>query len=741
MLINTRYVEQQCVEKCEFRFLYLANACKIFSKVVLAFALLLVSQLSWGVLNISATKTSLPILQSTFPGKNIGVKTQVGTENLPVWTIQDQDQVVAYAFETADIVSIPAYSGAPINILVIMDAEGRFIHSEVLEHHEPILLVGIPEQKLFDFVNQYTDKKVTDRIRVGAANKAEGVINVDAISGATVTVMVVNETIMRAAKKVGQALGLPGLEASTIQPPSTIRKDVFRKANWSELTGDGSIRKMVLTREQVNQAFVGTKAEHAGNPGAGQRKGHFIELYYAPLNIPTIGLNLLGEEQFAWLQSELQEGDQAIVVLGNGHYSFKGNGFVRGGIFDRIQLQQNGKIISFHDTDYYRFQDFVIDGYPGFKETAIFIIRSQYEFDHGTPWDLELLVRRQVGALDSVFTSFYGEYTTPEAYIERPAVISPDEVDTQPLWVSVWKNKIFQISVLSISLVLLTAIIFMQDYLVRYPRFLNHLRHVFLAYTLFFIGWYTLGQLSVVNVFTFVHALMGDFEWKLFLLDPVIFILWGYVAVTLLLWGRGIFCGWLCPFGALQELINVLARKLKIRQFEPPFGLHERLWALKYIILLGLFAISLESIAEAEKYAEIEPFKTTIMLKFQREWGYVFYAAILLVISIFNRKFYCRYLCPLGAALAIPAKIRLFNWLKRRKECGHPCRICANECEIQAIHPDGSINANECHYCLDCQMTYYNDHKCPPLIQKRRKRERTATKDRIQAVEISPVET
>ena len=58
-------------------------------------------------------------------------------------------------------------------------------------------------------------------------------------------------------------------------------------------------------------------------------------------------------------------------------------------------------------------------------------------------------------------------------------------------------------------------------------------------------------------------------------------------------------------------------------------------------------------------------------------------------------------------------------------ECGHPCQICANECEVQAINPLGQINQNECHYCLDCQITYCNDRKCPPLVQQRKRRERT----------------
>ncbi len=228
-------------------------------------------------------------------------------------------------------------------------------------------------------------------------------------------------------------------------------------------------------------------------------------------------------------------------------------------------------------------------------------------------------------------------------------------------------------------------------------------------------------------------------------MDPMIFIVWTFTAATVLLWGRGIFCGWLCPFGALQELINEAARKLNIKQLELPWRLHEKLWALKYLILLALFGVSLESMSSAEKLAEVEPFKTSILLFFQREWWFVLYAVALLFISIFTRKFYCRYICPLGAALAIPTQLRLFDWLKRRPECGQPCQLCAKECEIQAIHPDGKINANECHHCLDCQVTYTNEDRCPPLVLVKKKGRKTKRKigeqlsadERIEIKEIS----
>ena len=72
------------------------------------------------------------------------------------------------------------------------------------------------------------------------------------------------------------------------------------------------------------------------------------------------------------------------------------------------------------------------------------------------------------------------------------------------------------------------------------------------------------------------------------------------------------------------------------------------------IIFLGLFGISLYSTASAELLAEVEPFKTSIVLKFAREWPFVVYALTLSAAGLFVERFFCRYLCPLGAALAIP---------------------------------------------------------------------------------------
>ncbi len=702
------------------------NLFRSFSSVkliALAFLLLLSNTTLSAGLIVSPVKPAKPFIEAAFP-----TATSIGEKEgeLPVWTIRKDDEILGYSFETDDIALIPAYSGEPVNSLVSMDTEGKIIAVNVLEHHEPILLIGIPEQKLYDFTDQYAGLMSTDLVKIGGLKNDES-IHVDGLSGATVTVMVVNLGIMRAAKIIAKDKGIIDYDEVDVQPAASINHEFSEETNWTKLTGDGSVRRMVLKNSDIEKSFIGTEGELEVAQSQETGEESFIDLYYTQIDFPSIGRNIIGDSEYQWLKNELKEGEFALALMSNG-FSFKGSGYVRGGIFDRIQIHQGDNVFSFRDLDQFRINDIYSEGAPYFEEMSIFIIRDHHKFDPGSDWEIELLVRRQTGPLDSIFSSFKAHYQPIEKYITRPIVEVKEDHSDLPLWQQVWIDKQIPVTILIISMILIIVVIFLQDWLVTFPRFLHAFRRGFLIYTVLFVGWYSLGQVSVVNVLTFTQALMSDFHWQTFLLDPIIFCLWIFIAVTILLWGRGIFCGWLCPFGALQELIGELAVKLKIPQYVVPFAIHERLWAIKYLILLGLFGLSLESLQTAEVYAEVEPFKTVFLLSFDRDWPFILYASALILASVFSRKVYCRYVCPLGAAIAIPSGVRLFDWLKRRKECGEPCQLCAVECEIGAIDKNGEINLRECHHCLDCQVTYQNENKCPPLVAKQKKLKRQKQK-------------
>ena len=673
----------------------------------------------------SGIDSQYPVVRSYFP-----TATQFGalSGTPPAAPVYTGKKIIGYVFETTMVAPVPAYSGEPVNVLVAIDPTGKIVGTKVLEQNEPILLVGIPVQRLYDFVARYIGHRVTDNIVVGGGGGADSV-PIDAISSATVTSMAVNQTIMDSAVKIAVSRGIVAASAvEGVGGAAQVRMSYYKKADWQQLRGNGAIRRLHLTRGEVTKAFKGMPPplfpSETSTPPPGHDNDTFTDLYYTLVTPPTVGRNLLGESGYANLLKHLKPGDQAIAIMANGMYSFKGLGYVRGGIFDRVHVMQGRNMVLFHDFDYIQLIDAHLAGMPAFSEMAIFIISKSFGFDPGRPWTLQLLVRRQVGPLQTVYTTFNGTYQTPEAYLERPA--RPLIAANAPLWQRAWRAEAGRIVILLAALTVLTGIFFFQDTLVRRPALYHRLRISFLIFTLVWLGWYADAQLSVVNIFAFFNSLRTNFRWETFLVDPLTFILWCAVAAGMLFWGRGAFCGWLCPFGALQELLNAAAKRLHIPQFPVPFGLHQRLWPIKYIVFLTLFGISLYSLSLSEKAAEVEPFKTAIILRFMREWPFVLYAGALLAVNLSVERFFCRYLCPLGGALAIPARMRMFDWLRRYRECGNPCQRCAHECPVQAIHPEGNINPNECIQCLHCQELYHDDHRCPVMIQRRLKSERRA---------------
>ncbi|MBI1207135.1 MAG: 4Fe-4S binding protein [Azospirillum sp.] len=664
----------------------------------------------------------------------------------PAAAIYRGDRLVGYALLNGDVVAATGYSGKPIEIVVGIDAAGVIRGAKLVEHHEPIVLVGIPEAKVRAFIAGYIGINALDSFARVLAKPP-----VDLISGATVSTIVIGESMVRAALKVARSRGLGGAGASPSAAPTVVRRidpNRMEPEDWTSLLGSGAVRHRLVTVAEVNRAFAASgNLAAAERPEPGPDDDAFIDLYLAEVSVPAIGASLLGPAEYANLTARLKPGQSAIVVAGHGRYSFRGSGFVRGGIFDRIQLIQDEDSLLFRDHDYKRLGDFAADGAPAFGEIGLFVVPARANFDPVAPWRLQLLVQRPIGALQKAFVTFDADYRLPDRYqiVEAPAaaiqaapaasaaalsspapglVAEPGEA---PLWHRLWHSRRVDLGILAAALGGLTLVFFFQNLLVVRPRLHRWLRLGFLAFTLVWLGWTVGAQLSVVNVLAVLNSLGSGFSWDTFLLDPLIFVLWFAVAAALVLWGRGAFCGWLCPFGALQELLNQAARALKIPQLTLPWGVHERLTAIKYLVFLVLLALSLHSLGLAEQGAEVEPFKTAIVLHFQRAWPFVAFVAVLLGAGLFIERFYCRYLCPLGAALAIPARLRVFDWLRRHKECGSPCQRCARECPVGAIYPEGHINPTECIQCLNCQVTYWHEHNCPAMIQRRLKRERRET--------------
>jgi len=646
------------------------------------------------------------------------------------------EEQIGLLFVNSSVVNSVGYSGKPIHVLIGVDNSGVIRAARLLEHHEPIVLIGIPESRITPLIEDFIGADLVEM--AGTVNTERPF---DAISGATVTIRVIDDSIVRAGIKVARHYRLGGLQPQATGPRAALDDSILDIKAWQDLLQEGSLGRLTIDLARVNQAFVDAGDEVAArHPEQGASDEVFIDMYAAQVSVPSLGRSLLGEGEYANLIKALQPGQQAVLLMGQGRYSFKGSGYVRGGIFDRFEIVQGDDAIRLTDLDHKRLRAVAAQGAPQtFREVDLFIIPEGASLDPARPWHLQLLVSRETGPREKSFVTFNLDYQVPALYLKFEAPPEPPGLfelgPDAPLWQKLWLEKTTETAILLVALLVLTGVFFFQDAIVRHSTFTKRFRMAFLLFTLLFLGFYANAQLSVVNILTVVNAMISGFSWEYFLMEPLIFILWGGVFAGLLFWGRGAYCGWLCPYGALQELLNKVAKLFRAPQWALPWGLHERLWPIKYLLFLGLLGLSFHSLSLAERMAEIEPFKTTIILKFMRDWPYVLFAVAILVPCLFIERFYCRYLCPLGAALAIPARLHMFVWLKRYRQCGNPCQVCHNECMVQAIHPEGQINPNECLYCLHCQERYYDEQECPVCVKRRERDERRSliASDKTQA--------
>jgi NosR/NirI family nitrous oxide reductase transcriptional regulator len=598
--------------------------------------------------------------------------------------------VVGWLALSTDFVDIKAYSGKPMVTLVGLDTEGTITGARVVHHSEPILLLGIPDSALAEFVSFYAGRKATDSIVVGRSSR-EGAISVDAISGATVTVLAQNHTILEVARILGVEVGV--IAASSVSPGRFVEGE----APWTfpEMVERGALGHLLVTEREM---------------GVSDADAPFVDLYFGIADAPHIGEALIGAGDYAYYRSQIGEGEHLVVVLGNGSDSFKGSGFVRGGIFDRVRLEQDLREITFHDSDYWNLPGTSAVGAPDFREGAVFVARDG-RLDPGAPYELIFLGSRydRRGAFTREFHEFRAGHRLPDSVYEldAPGADAP--------WRQAWRLRALDAVLLSVFLLFVVAIFVFRGVSTADPRRLKHLHLGVMIVSFLGVGVWMGAQPSVTQVLTAIGSALGEWRWELFLSEPLIFISWIFIMGVSLVWGRGVFCGWVCPYGAMTELLQKVAEKVGIQPRELPDAVHQKLRYLRYGVLLALIAAFLYDSLLGERLAEVEPFKSTFLVPaWQRSGLFLGWWLLLLGASVVMYRPFCRYLCPLGAGLSVMSSFRPLG-PRRRRFCSS-CQICTRGCESNAFRSDGSIDPRECLSCLDCEATYRNPKVCPPLL-------------------------
>jgi NosR/NirI family nitrous oxide reductase transcriptional regulator len=250
----------------------------------------------------------------------------------------------------------------------------------------------------------------------------------------------------------------------------------------------------------------------------------------------------------------------------------------------------------------------------------------------------------------------------------------------------------------TLDLVILTA--FLTLAMVSFFRKSVALKYVTFVAAVGYMGFAKSSLVSVSDVFRLTDLSVPEFKFSLVWYAFMLFVVGSTV-----LWGR-VYCGRVCAFGALTQLMDpIIPRKMRL---EIPVRIEKHANRIKYVVLVGVLAYYLMTkdvtgpIRYAEPFWMFSRFGTTSM------WIGL---AVLLTATLFVRNLYCRFLCPVGAALGVISQVTTVFSIKRWAECKN-CKICEKTCEWGAIRGP-QIVKSECVRCDDCERLYADTKKCP----------------------------
>jgi transcriptional regulator of nitric oxide reductase len=638
-----------------------------------------------------------------------------------VWGLLNSGGAEAgYVLETGNLAPLPGFSGAPINLLVMIDLEGRFVDVKLIAHNEPIFVSGLGEAPFRAFLEQYRGHSIHEPLVVGTpygtAGGGSDLVYLDGVTKATASVRIAHESILAATLAVARER-MQGIAAG---PPVRPDPDVVLALDWAALVERGLARNLRVSNAELDQAFAGTVWADDDPEADADPEAMFLDLWVVDIGPPSVARAVLTQDSLGDVDrlTQLSPDDELLLVIDAGRHGLVSDDFVRNTAPDRLSAEQDGLPVALRDAD------LLFETLPDVPEGRAMILRvdRRLGFDPTRDWVLTAQAVRAHGMLQPEMGSQHFSLITRS----DPALFrQPETRKALPPWQEALLNRKIDLILLVGFLAVVLALVGPGMHALAAPARLTPVRLAVLAGVIGFVGWWGQGQLSIVTALAVLRAAVEGGSLAVLLYDPFSLLVWAVAILGLFLWGRGLFCGWLCPFGAMQEFAHHAGRLLRLPEWNPSARWDRRLKWVKYVALAGLVAIAFVRPDAAETAAEVEPFKTAVTTFFQREWYFVAYALFWLGLGMVTFKGFCRYLCPLGALMALGGVLRLRKWIPRRVECGTPCQLCRVRCRYGAIERSGKIDYSECFQCLDCVSIHDDKAQCVPLILAARRRSTT----------------
>jgi polyferredoxin len=171
------------------------------------------------------------------------------------------------------------------------------------------------------------------------------------------------------------------------------------------------------------------------------------------------------------------------------------------------------------------------------------------------------------------------------------------------------------------------------------------------------------------------------------------------------------FCGWICPFGALHDLLTWVRDKLKLPELNVPDKLDKILTYGRYVVLIGILYQTI--VTATLWFADYDPYRTIFSLNWlfefdlAKHWPAYLIALAIIAGGFFIPRFWCRYLCPQGLLLGLLQRISLIKIWRNPSGC-LGCKLCDIACPAKLDIASANVILGDCIGCLECVAT------CPP---------------------------
>lgn len=580
----------------------------------------------------------------------------------PVWEAYQvnpdsgQQTLIGWVFLTADVPPEERGFSAPIAMLAGLNTDNQITGFKILHYVESYTNTVGDFAADPVFQAQYYGKSILDEFQVRQ--------DIDGISGATVTSFAISRGLREAGRRVAAAYNGFSLETAVDRARKERILEQLAPYTWDQLIEENIVHQLTMPI-----------------PG-----GQELQLTLTYMGDPALGEYWIGQEAYARSERDAAArlGGSEMILLavgGSGYQQFRQ---------DRLTLQQGNmptrritanRLVTAGNAD-----AGMIAGRAEFA--GALVIDDSYDITETINIGYQPL-----GSLEPYEIEFQPVGLGMQLAQNIP-VLSEDEIAdierwensairqflADPPWgVTAWEKVV----IIGLIFALVLIAFFTKNAKWRWAALLS---------TLVYLGFMEAGFLSVAHITGVLTQGPSAFLNNLPVTMIVVFTL-----VTTLIWGR-VFCSSLCPFGAVQDIITKLTpRAVRNKLPKIPVAIHEKALYIKYGILafIILMAVVFNNV---QIFQYFEPFGTLFFLS-----GSVVLFAILaafLLASFVIPRFYCRYVCPLGAALGVISLVAPKR-IKRVPQC-ELCTVCEKSCPTGAIKRE-KIDFKECVRCDVCE--------------------------------------